>query len=84
MELGRAAKYGSIATGGAILISIGTGWLMQIAWAERTAGFEGKAMGVVMLVALAGLTVAIMFLFIVIGAFVDREFEARGVEKSDQ
>ncbi len=84
MNFGRAAKYGSIAAGGALLISIGTGGLMRIAWAERTAGFEGRAMGVVLLVASAGLIVATMYLFIVIGAFLDREFEARGLDRREQ
>lgn len=84
MDIGRAAKYGIIGAVGVILIALATYGLAGIAWSERIAGAEGKAMSTVMLVGIAGVAVAVLFLFVVIGAFVDRELEARGLGSSEE
>lgn len=84
MDLGRAARYGVIGAVGFVIISLGTGGLMQLAWADRVAGYEGKAMGTVALVGILGTAVAVLFLFVVIGAFLDRELEARGLVDAEE
>ncbi|MFB6309333.1 MAG: hypothetical protein ABEH35_08390 [Haloarculaceae archaeon] len=80
MDLDRVAKFGAVGAGGVVLISLGTvggGW---VAWTNRTAGAEASAVGTVAIVAIAGTTAAILYLFLVIGAFVDRELAARGLD----
>ena len=84
MDLGRAAKYGLIGAVGFVLIWLGTGGLMGLAWADRVSGHEGRAMGVVALVGILGTAVAVLYLFVVVGAFVDRELEARGLVDSEE
>lgn len=79
MDLGRAAKYGTIGAVGFVIITLGTGGLMQLAWADRVAGHEGRAMGTVAIVGIVGTAIAVLFLFVVIGAFIDRELDARGL-----
>ena len=84
MDLGRAARYGLIGAVGFVLISLGTGGLMGLAWADRVSGHEGRAMGVVAMVGIAGTALAVLYLFVVVGAFVDRELEARGLGGPDE
>jgi hypothetical protein len=84
MQLDRAAKFGSIGAAGVVLISLGTVGLARLAWADRLAGAEGRAAGTVGLVAVLGMAVTVLFLFVVIGAFVDRELEARGLDDSSE
>lgn len=84
MLLDRVAKFGVIGAIGISLISLGAFWLMEITWANRVAGVEGKARGTVLIIAVAGTALAIFFLFIVIGGFIDRELEARGIDKPDE
>lgn len=84
MNLGRATKYGLVGAIGVILLSLGTYGLMELAWADRVAGAEEMAFRTVMLVGLAGTAVTVLFLFVVIGAFVDRELEARGLSDSEE
>lgn len=79
MDSGRAAKFGFLGAIGVILISLGTSGLMVKAWVDRTAGSEGDAIGLMMIVGIAGTAIAILFLFVVIGAYLDRELEARGL-----
>lgn len=69
---------------GVVLISLGTLGLMGIAWAERAAGFEGRAIGTILIIGVGGTAVSIVFLFVVIGAFLDRELEARGLDNPDE
>lgn len=80
MELDRAAKFGTIGAIGAVLISLGTVGVGWLAWANRTAGAEGSAMGTIAMVWIGGTAVTILFLFVVIGAFIDRELDARGLD----
>jgi len=80
MDIGRAAKYGTIGAIGVILISLGTYALMGMVWANRIASAEGDATATMMIVGVAGTGTAILFLFVVIGAFLDRELEARGLD----
>lgn len=84
MDLGRAAKFGSVGAIGVILISLGTAGLMGMAWADRISGSEGMAIGTVTIVGIAGAAITIVFLFVVIGAFLDRELEARGIGNSEE
>lgn len=79
MDLDRVAKFGVIGAVGIVLISLGTGGLMGLAWADRVVGHEGRAMGTVAVVGIVGTAVAVLFLFVVIGAYLDRELEARGL-----
>jgi len=80
MELDRAAKFGTIGAVGVILIALGTVGLGWVAWADRIAGAEGMTLGTVVLVGIGGTAAAVLFLFVVIGAFIDRELAARGVD----
>lgn len=84
MELDRVAKFGTIGAVGVVLISLGTVGLGWIAWTDRIAGAEGMALGTVVLVGIAGTAVAVLFLFVVVGAFVDRELAARNLDRSEE
>ncbi|GAB3311243.1 hypothetical protein EI982_04840 [Haloplanus rallus] len=77
MDLDRAAKFGSVGAIGVVLVALGTVGLMRLAWTERISGAEGMAVGTVVIVGIAGTAITILFLFVVIGAFLDRELEAR-------
>ena len=84
MDLGRAAKFGSVGAIGVVLIALGTAGLMGLAWADRVSGSEGMAIGTVILVGVGGTATAVLFLFVVMGAFLDRELEARGLEGPEE
>lgn len=79
MDLGRAAKFGFVGALGVILLSLGTYGLMGLVWANRISGVEGRATDTMMIIGIAGTAVAILFLFVVIGGYLDRELEARGL-----
>ena len=84
MDLGRAATYGSIGALGVVLTLLGTLGLSWIAWTDRISGAEERAIGSVLIVAVAGVSASIVFLFVVVGAFVDRELAARGLDDADE
>jgi hypothetical protein len=84
MDLGRAGKFGSVGAFGVILISLGTFGLMGIAWSDRVSGAEGMAIGTMILVGIGGTAITIVFLFVIIGAFLDQELEARGLGNSEE
>lgn len=77
MDLGRVAKFGSVGAIGVVLISLGTAGLMGMAWADRISGSEGMAVGTMIIIGIAGTAITILFLFVVIGAFLDRELDER-------
>lgn len=79
MQLDRAAKYGVIGAIGVILISLVTFGLSRVVWATRISGFEGKAIDTIMIVGVGGTALTILFLFVVIGAFINAELTARGL-----
>lgn len=84
MDLDRAAKFGIIGAVGVVLISLGTVGLGWVAWTDRVAGAEGMALGTVVLVGIAGTAATVLFLFVVVAAFVDRELAARGLDRSGE
>jgi len=84
MNLGRTAKFGSVGAVGVILISLVTYGLMWMAWNDRISGAEGMAIGTMILVAVGGLAITVLFLFFVVGAFFDRELEARGLDSAEE
>jgi hypothetical protein len=84
MDLDRAAKFGSVGAVGVVFLSLSSSVLMAMAWNDRISGSEGTAIGTVMLVGIAGTAVTVLFLFVVIGAFLDRELEARGLDEPDE
>lgn len=84
MDIGRAARYGTVGAIGVVLISLGTYGLMGMVWASRIAGSKGDARRTMMVVAVAGMGTAILFLFVVIGTFLDRELEARGLDTTEE
>lgn len=84
MEIDRAAKFGAIGSIGVILVMLGTFWLGWEVWADRISGQEGKAMGNIMIIGVSGTAVTIMFLFVVIGEYVDRELQARGLDNVEE
>lgn len=74
MQIDRAATYGLIATVGVTAISLVTAWLLRSVIADSI----GRPDPVLLLiVAIAGTAVTMIFLFAVIGVFVDRKLEAR-------
>lgn len=83
MDLGRAPKFGSVGSIGVILIALGSFGLMGMAWNSRISGAEGMTIGTMILVGIAGTALIILFLFVVFGAFLDRELEARGLGNPD-
>jgi len=84
MDLDRVAKFGSVGAIGVVLVSLGTCGLIWLAWNDRVSGAEGMAIGTMILVGIAGTAIAILFLFVVVGAFLDRELEARGLGNSEE
>jgi hypothetical protein len=77
MDLGRSLKFGAIGAVGVVLALLATVGLSWIVWADRITGAEGDATSTIGLVVIAGVAVAVVFLFVVIGGFVDRELAAR-------
>ncbi|SFR50448.1 hypothetical protein [Halogeometricum limi] len=55
-----------------------------VVWTDRLGGQEGTALVNVLLVGLGTTTVAVVFLFVVVGAFIDRELNARGLDTSEE
>lgn len=84
MDLGRTAKFGSVGATGVILISLVTSGLIRMAWTDRITGSEGMAIGTMIIVGIAGIAITIMFLFLIIGAFLDRELEVRGLNNPNE
>lgn len=84
MRMDRAAKFGGIASLGVVVLSVATLGLIRIVWANRISGVEEKAMATIVLVLVAGLAVTLMFLFAVIGVYVDRKLEAQGVARPEE
>lgn len=84
MLLDRIAKFGFVGAIGVTAISLGTLWLTGIVWANRIAGYEGRAKSTILIVVAAGVAVNVLFLFVVIGAYVDRELEARGLSVPEE
>lgn len=84
MRIDRAAKFGFVATIGVTAISLATLLMTRMVWANRISGFEGKAIGTILVVVVAGTAVILMFLFAVIGVFVDRKLEASGIASPEE
>lgn len=84
MRIDRAAKFGFVATIGVTAISLATFLMMRMVWANRISGFEGKAMATIALIGAGGTAVILMFLFAVIGVFVDRKLEASGIASPEE
>lgn len=84
MRLDRAAKFGFVATIGVTAISLATFLMIRMVWANRISGFEGKSIATIVLVGAGGTTVILMFLFAVIGVFVDRKLEASEIASRDE
>lgn len=83
MRIDRAAKFGIIGTIGVTAISLMTFWLI---WTEYTTTLSGMepAYGLMLSIGIVGLAVNLMFLFAVIGVFVDRKLEARGFANPEE
>lgn len=82
MRIDRAAKFGVIAAMGLTAISAGTYWLIQ---SVRFNVIRPEDSLISMLIVLIGGTAAsLMFLFAVIGVFVDRKLAARGVPDPEE
>jgi hypothetical protein len=84
MDLGRAAKFGAIGGLATILVLLGTAGLSSLVWSNRLSGAEGKAMATILIIWLAATAVTIIFLFVLLGAFIDREFESRGLDEVEE
>jgi len=84
VRLDRTAKFGTVGAAGVLLIALGTFGLTVIEWNSRITGAEGSAIRTILLVVAGGIAVAVVFLFLVIGAFVDRELAARGLESTEE
>lgn len=83
MLLARAVKFGFIATIGVAFFSLATGWLI---WTEYTTTISGiePAWFLMLMIGVAGLTLNMLVLFTVIGEYVDRELEARGLASPEE
>lgn len=80
MDLGLAFKYGTIGAFGVILSLLGTLGLSWIVWSDRISGQEGKAVVTIILIVVTAMAVSIVFIFVIIGEFIDRELEAHGLD----
>lgn len=78
MRIERAAKFGLAATIGVSVISMTTGWLVWTQYSTRISGTE-PAWVLMLGIGVAGLAANLMLLFVLIGEYVDRELEARGL-----
>lgn len=77
MKLDRAFKFGLIAAIGIILISLGSFWLIQEAQSDAIR--QGDATATVLIIWASGIAINLMYLFTIIGEYLDRELEDRGV-----
>ena len=84
MRIDRAAKFGIVGTIGVTTVSLATFGLVRIVWSNRISGFEERAIATILLIVVAGLAVNLMFLFAVVGVFVDRKLEARGLASPEE
>jgi Co/Zn/Cd efflux system component len=78
MRIERAAKFGLAATLGVGVISLATGWLVWTQYSTTISGTE-PAWVLMLGIGVAGLAANLMLLFALIGEYVDREMEARGL-----
>lgn len=83
MLLARAAKFGFVATLGVAFVSLATGWVI---WREYTTTISGTdpAWSLILVIGIAGLAVNMIFLFMVIGEYIDRELDAKGSARLEQ
>lgn len=72
MRIERAATFGAIATVGIVGIALVTIRMIQIVRANTVLG-NRPDLATILLVAVSGTAVALIFLFAVIGVFVDRK-----------
>lgn len=83
MDLGRAAKFGLLGSIGIILI-----WSLLITMIrEVQTGVEGGTPAgniTVLIIVLGGTLVSLIFLFTLIGEYVDRELAARRLADTDE
>lgn len=77
MRIERAATFGIVGTIGIIAISLATFGL-----AQKVSPLAGDAP--ILMIGVAGTAVNLMFLFAVIGVFVDRKLEARGIASPEE
>ena len=82
MRLDRAAKFGVIAAIGIVFVSLTAFWLMQLIQANAIR--EGDAFGSILIVWIGSIAVSLMFLFVVIGEYVDRTLEGRGLPDPEE
>ena len=83
MQIERALKFGLIATVGIATISLGTGWLLWTQYSPKHSVTE-PSLGFTLTIALAGLAVNLMFLFTVIGEYVDQTMAAKGISGANE
>ncbi|MDS0283503.1 hypothetical protein [Haloarcula onubensis] len=83
MRLDRTAKFGTVGAAGVLLVALTTAGLSVVEWNSRITGAEGSALQTIALVVAGGIAVAVVFLFVVIGAYIDRELAARGLDSED-
>lgn len=83
MRIERAVRFGLAATIGVAAISLTTGWLIWTEYATTISGTE-PAWILMLGIGVAGLAASLMFLFAVIGEYVDRELEARGLASPEE
>lgn len=82
MDLGRTARYGTIGAVGVTLGGLGTAWVARMAWADSITPEVGTRS--VAIIWVMGTMLTVLFLFLVVGAFVDRELEARGLDDREE
>lgn len=76
-------KFGLIAATGVTVVSLMTGLVI---WREYTSTIAGRepAWFLMLLIGIFGLIVNMLFLFLVIGIYIDRELEARGLASPEE
>lgn len=79
----RPWKFGFIAAAGVTFVSLMTGWTI---WREYTTTIAGRepAWFLMLMIGVVGLTVNMLFLFLVIGEYLDRELDARGLSSTEK
>lgn len=83
-SLDRAAKFGAIGASGVLLYSLGMAWVTWSFWISELSDSEMNALGIIVIFGIIGAVITVVFLFVIVGQFIHRELEARGLSDSDQ
>ena len=81
MRLDRAAKFGLFGSVGFVVISLGIfAMVREVQRGVKRGTLEADV--TILMILIGGTTVGLIFLFVLVGEYVDRELESRGLANS--